>query len=234
MLLIHFHGASWLVEHQVRERLPQAVLITVHLGAGSRVYAGAFSEGGRLAQLIDEASTQVNAKFGKPVRFDLVALTSFSAGYGAIRSILRHPDQYDQVDAVLLADSLHAGYATEAAGARVADQPITTSDLDVFLTFAGDAVAARKRLLITHSEVFPGTFASTTETADALLRHVGLARRPVLRAGPIGMQNLSEARRGELQLLGFAGNSAPDHMDHLYGLGDHLRSLTVSLHGKRR
>ena len=71
---------------------------------------------------------------------------------------------------------------------------------------------------ITHSEVFPGTFASTTETADVILRELGLRRRRVLRDGPIGLQQLSEARRGRFRLAGFAGNSAPDPMDHLYAL----------------
>lgn len=228
-LVVHFHGAPWLVEHHVRSRLPQAVLVTVQLGAGSRVYADAFSEDGRLTRLIDEVSEQVGVALGGQVRFDLIALTSFSAGYGAVRSILRHPDQYRRVDAVLLADSLHAGYASETGGTRTVDLPVTEADLKPFLALARDALAGRKRLLINHSEVFPGTYASTTETADVLIRDVGLTRRPLLRAGPIGMQNLSEAKDGQFHVRGFAGNSAPDHMDHLYALGEYLRPLTAPL-----
>src|SRR6266849_10026544 len=34
-LLIHFHGASWLVERHVTPYLPRAALITLNLGAGS-------------------------------------------------------------------------------------------------------------------------------------------------------------------------------------------------------
>jgi hypothetical protein len=34
------------------------------------------------------------------------------------------------------------------------------------------------------------------------------------------MQQLSASGRGGLQVIGFAGNSAPDHLDHLYALGD--------------
>ena len=37
----------------------------------------------------------------------------------------------------------------------------------MFIRFAGDAAAGKKRMLVTHSEVFPGTFASTTETYGA-------------------------------------------------------------------
>ena len=80
-------------------------------------------------------------------------------------------------------------------------------------------------MIVTHSEVFPGTYASTTETADFLLRQLGLARRTVLRWGPMGMQQTSEVRRGRFRLLGYAGNSAPDHVDQFHALPDLLRRL---------
>ena len=90
--------------------------------------------------------------------------------------------------------------------------------MEPFHRYASLAAARSKRLIITHSEIFPGTFASTTETTDDLLRELGLKRTSVLRWGPGGMQQLSEARRGGLLILGFAGNSAPDHVDHLHGM----------------
>jgi hypothetical protein len=80
-------------------------------------------------------------------------------------------------------------------------------------------------LLITHSEIFPGTFASTTETANYLLEKVGLPRRPVLKWGPLGMQQTSEAGNGRLRVLGFAGNSGPDHIDHFHAMYGFLRRL---------
>jgi len=73
-----------------------------------------------------------------------------------------------------------------------------------------------------------GTYASTTEPADHLLMSRGAPRLAVARPGPIGMQQLSVAERGGFWLAGFAGNSAPDHLDHLYALGD---ALVCSLGG---
>jgi vacuolar-type H+-ATPase subunit H len=61
-------------------------------------------------------------------------------------------------------------------------------------------VAGRKQMIVTHSEIFPGTFASTTETADWLLHALGLRRTPVLRWGPRGMQQLSEVRTEAAQI----------------------------------
>ena len=55
-----------------------------------------------------------------------------------------------------------------------------------------------------------GTFASMTETADYILKEVGLRRRAVVKWGPMQTQEVSEVRAGRFLLIGFAGNSAPD------------------------
>jgi hypothetical protein len=41
----------------------------------------------------------------------------------------------------------------------------------------------------------------------------------------MGMQQLSEVRRNRFLLLGFAGNSAPDHVDQLHSLSDLCKQL---------
>ncbi len=110
LLIVHFHGAPWLVEHHVRERQPQAALITVQIGAGSRVYAEAFGDPARFATLLAEVSAKLAELIGRPASWDSIALSSFSAGYGAIRSILSRPEDIERVNAVILADSLHASY----------------------------------------------------------------------------------------------------------------------------
>lgn len=43
------------------------------------------------------------------------------------------------------------------------------------------------------------------------------------RWGPMGMALLSDTRAGRLRIQGFAGNSAPDHVDLLHALPDLLR-----------
>lgn len=58
---------------------------------------------------------------------------------------------------------------------------IDTTNLVQFMRFARAAVRGEKRFLATHSEIFPGTFASTTETADHLVRALGMTRTPVLK-----------------------------------------------------
>ena len=46
---------------------------------------------------------------------------------------------------------------------------------------------------------------------------------PVLQWGPGGMQQLSEVRKGRFEIMGFAGNSGPDHIDQFHGMPEFLR-----------
>ena len=228
-LIVHFHGAPWVVEHQIAELKSDAVLVTFQLGAGSGVYARPFADANAFEAVVADATAAASGLLGWPVTFDRIILTSWSAGYGAIRAILRQPQHYARVSAVVLLDSMHASYGGgENAGVpRTDDLPVLDADVDVFVQLARDAVAGRKQFLILHSEVFPGTYASTTETADAVLRSAGVTRRRRLKEGPIGMQQLSETTAGKLTVIGYAGNTAPDHVDHLYSLGAHLARWRV-------
>ena len=76
------------------------------------------------------------------------------------------------------------------------------NDLDVFVRFARDAAEGKKEMVVTHSEVFPGTFASTTETADYLLGRLGLGRQATLAWGPQRTQLLSRVQRAGSCSLG--------------------------------
>ncbi len=215
-LMVHFHGAPWLAEWSAVQRNRHAAVLTIHLGAGSGVYVRAFADPNRFSQLLEEAARTLSPKH--PVLFRPVVLSSFSAGYGAIREILKNPENRDRIDVIVLADSLHTGYIPDGKPGA-----LDTAPLAPFLEFARAAAAGRKQMIITHSEIFPGTFASTTETADYMISSLQLKGRPVLKWGPLGMQQLSEARAGRLQILGFAGNTAPDHIDHFHALAHWLK-----------
>jgi hypothetical protein len=39
------------------------------------------------------------------------------------------------------------------------------------------------------------------------------------------MQQLSEVHAGNFRVLGFAGNTAPDHVDHYHAMPELLRAL---------
>ena len=179
-LVIHFHGAPWLIERHVSRYLLSAALITVQLGSGSSAYRRPFEQAELFPALVDEASRELNLQ----PSWASITLTAFSAGYGAVREILRRPEYFTIVDNVLLLDAMHTSYIPEEK--PLADGgALDSSGLDVFVKFAREAVAGRKGFVFTHSEIFPGTYSSTTECADYLLEQLNLKRRSELRQGPI-------------------------------------------------
>jgi hypothetical protein len=223
-LVVHFFGAAWLPQYAVSKLGSDAVAAVVNLGGGSGIYDRTFSDAAVFDSLLAGIARMVGESTEGEVRFRRVTLTGFSAGHGAIRAILREPRHVTRVDAILLLDGMHTSYIPERTVVATGGT-LDTTNLVEFVRFAQAAIRNDKRFLVTHSEIFPGTFASTTETANFLLRALGLRRTPVLRWGPRGMQLLGEVRMGGFELLSFAGNSAPDHVDHLHGMPEFLQRV---------
>ena len=212
-LLIHFHGPPWLVERHVSLNLSKVALITVQLGAGSSVYRRPFEDTKLFETLLREAADELHLSRG----WSSITLSGFSAGYGAVREILRQPENFARVNSVLLLDGMHTSYLPE--GKPLADGGVIDgAGLDSFIAFGKEANAGKKTFVVTHSEIFPGTYASTTECAEYLLSQLNLERRARLRQGPAGMQQLSGLDVRGFHLRGYAGNSAPDHVDFLHAM----------------
>ena len=220
-LVVHFHGAAWLPQQATADVAPGSVAAVVNLGAGSGAYHRTFTDPAAFDSLLAGIVREVSAARGAPATLGRVTLTGFSAGHGAIRVILREPRHFARVAGVLLLDGMHTSYVPEGS-VLAAGGTLDTTNLVAFAELARAAMRGEKRFVVTHSEIFPGTFASTTETANWLIRALGLRRSSVLKWGPRGMQQLSEVRSGRFELLGFAGNSAPDHVDHFHGMPELL------------
>ncbi|HEY3287885.1 MAG TPA: hypothetical protein VGJ96_12275 [Gemmatimonadaceae bacterium] len=223
-LLIHFMGATWVPKRVVATMSRPVVVAAVYLGAGSAVYARPFARDTLLyGRMLDTIVARIAQVTSAP-RISGLYLSGFSAGYGAIREIVRRPANLPRVDGALLLDGLHTGYIPDRK--PLADGgAIDTTELVPFAEFARLAADGRKRFIVTHSEIFPGTFASTTECTDWLLDALQLRRNPVLEWGPMGMQLLSRTTKGRLDVMGFAGNTGPDHIDHFHGMAPFLERL---------
>ena len=217
-LLIAFHCGNWIPEMaaaQLEEPLP---CLSLQLGSGSGRYAKPFTDDPKLpGKLLAEIALHLN----RPI--SSLVLVGWSAGYGSIREIIRNNEYEPKVSHVLLIDGLHTGYIGGKPGPL--ESKLETDPLMPFLQFARKAATGDKRLMILHSEIFPGTFASTTETADWLIVQLQLKRKTVLQWGPMKTQQLGETNSGKLQIRAFAGNSAPDHVDLLHGLPEFLPAL---------
>lgn len=223
-LVIHFHGASFIPETAVARLGRDYISATVNVGAGSGIYDRTFADPTVYDSLLAVITREASAAATHAVTVSRITLVGFSAGHGAIRAILRDARHFDAVQSVLLLDGLHTSYVPEGTVVEKGGA-LDERNLEVFVRYAQAAMKGEKRFLVTHSEIFPGTFASTTETTDYLIRTLGLRRTPVLRWGPGGMQQLSEVRKERFEIMGFAGNSGPDHIDQFHAMPDLLHRL---------
>jgi hypothetical protein len=221
-LLIHFHGAGYVPKQAAHDSGYPLIVAVVNLGSGSAVYEKEFRDESVFPALAERIRESVSRSASTEIEISRVYLSSFSAGYGAVRAILRH--HTSRLDGIVLLDGLHTDYVP--AGRLLSQGGALNADkLKDFVEFARLAVEGKKRFLMTHSEIFPGTYASTTECADYVINALHLQRHAVLQWGPGGMQMLSETQCNGLTIRGFAGNSAPDHIDHFHGLPVFLKMI---------
>lgn len=220
-LLVHIFGASYIPMDAVASAKGRYVVAVINLGGGSAAYEQPLSDPTAWTALLRKVRDETTARSGGRVRLGRVVVSAFSAGYGGVRALLGDERSAESIAAVILLDGLHTSYVPDRT-VLAEGGALDTTKLIPFLRFARRAALGETGLLITHSEIFPGTFASTTETTDWLIASLGLVRSPVLSWGPGGMQQISEVRRGRLTILGFAGNTGPDHIDHLHGLREFL------------
>jgi hypothetical protein len=218
-LLLFMHGGAWIPEVAAAKRRMAAIVIQRSDG-----YRAMFEKDDALSAILAEAAEMSGMKWNE------ITVGGWSAGCSGIRQMLRSTAAVQRVDRVLMIDGIHTSYTDGKPGPL--ESKIDSEALKPILAYAREAIAGRKRLVITHSEIFPGTFASTTETADWLLKELGVKRQAILEWGPLKTQLLSDAHSGAFRLVGFAGNSAPDHVDQLHALPDLLDWLESSGKGK--
>ncbi len=222
-LVVHFHGAPSRVVPMFERSGIDAVLVVVNLGQGSGPYEHAFAGKGALDDLLTGVDDVIATRCGDAPRHAArLALSSWSAGYGATYRILAHADEAARVDTVLLADGLHVGFR---GGYRRVDE----LQIAPFERFADAAARSEKLMGITHSSIVPPHYASTTETADYLLSSHGVDPRKEHVRGPRKtMTEISRGDRGSLHVRGFAGTGPDDHCDQLYAMGDTLFPLLAA------
>lgn len=221
-LLVHFHGSPQTVWNNAAYAELNVVVVTVNYSGLSSAYSNPFSDTTLFQQLLDSTQTTLAAQpdFGPATSWDQLAVSSFSAGYGAVRNILKTPAYFDAIDSLLAADSLYASTASD--GTAVDSQMVD------YKAFAQLAAAGEKRFVFTHSQVPTFTYESTEETGDELLRHIRTTTTPSQAEGLGTLQFYRTASRGEFQLWGATGQDGEAHLSHLRYLGEWLDDLGLS------
>ncbi|MBN2506007.1 MAG: hypothetical protein JXQ71_04870 [Verrucomicrobia bacterium] len=216
----HLHGAPGVVERQFLAAQRPGVLANTSLPGLSGVYARRFKDTNAFWRLLRETEAQFRTSNTSAPRVRHVTVTCFSAGFGGVREWLKDTAIAARLDALVMADSIYAGFAGDAAARRV-----NPADMAGFLAFAREAALGRKQLLVTHSPLHTPAYASTAETANHLIAELGGARETAREEWAGGLRLLSRFCTGRCEILGFDGDTAEDHLRHLRHLGAFLERI---------
>jgi hypothetical protein len=216
-LLIHFHGAPPQLETAFEKSGIDGALVVYNWGIGSGAYEDPFSAPGTFNQLLTSINVGVRELCPTAAEPKRLALSAWSAGYGAVWRILDRSTDAAKIDSVLLSDGLHAGFVGNER-----ERKVNPAQMAAFELFADQAVEGQKLFAITHSTIAT-PYASTTETSTYLLDSQDIPRIQVSMPGPRpDMELTSLADKGSFHVRGFAGMDKPAHCNQLYAFGDLL------------
>lgn len=206
-VMIHFHGHEPVRKEWVRV-MNGTVLVGIDLGIGSGPYEATFRSPAAFKALLDSVEKAIAEHTGKKKTYiRKLGLSAWSAGYGAVESILRNPEFAKQVDSVVLLDGLHAANT----------DPMKSKQLEPFVDFAKQAARRRKFMFVSHSSIIPPGYASTTETNHYLVNELGGRPRKsrARKSDPMGLELIDRYDRGFFHERGYSGNDKMDHCAHI-------------------
>lgn len=215
-LLVHFHGAEPVRKELAPKDLP-LVVFAVDAGTRSGAYGKLLAEAGSFERLLAAIDRQVATITNRAdAHAGHVALSSWSAGYAAVsRALAQAPKR---VNALLLLDSLYAGYAPNG-------HDVARASLEPYLAAATDASRGGAPFFLSHSGVKTEGYASTSEVATAILD--GLGATSVAVSGDVEEdEDVGEPQNAPLRLVrmydagrfvlrGYGGAGPDDHCAHL-------------------
>jgi len=228
-LLIHFHGNVKVVVESVVAAKLNAAVAAVNLGTGSGPYQNGYVGPGSYEELLGHIRAAVKRQGIENPRLRRVALSSWSAGYGAISTILEQRKGVDPLDAILILDGIYVRYEHGNSG------PLDVKRLAAFAEAADVAAAGDMLFTVTYSDIEPPGVAGSRPTAEYLLS-VAKNRGEVVESplvvpayiklpsmvGALAKEDVqtlepySDYRVGGFHIRGYKGASRGHHMAHLF------------------
>ena len=228
-LTVHFHSAIWFGIQEHLRRGCTNPIVCFYPGEGSTVYRLPFEDRERFGRWLRLVEAEL-ARRGAPTNTHIasVDMSSFSAGYGAVREIVKQPEYRRLLRRVVLCDSIYG--SLDAAALQAGRREVAREHVECWLPLAQAAARGEKDFVLTVSAIATGSYASTVECADALLAAVG-ARKVAVPPGslPAATQKefplLHRADLGRFHAWFYAGTNAPAHLTHPRHLADVWQAL---------
>jgi hypothetical protein len=207
-LVLHFHGKEPF-KRMLGPTTLQVVGAAIDRGDSSGDYAGMFRGPRDFETLLASIDVAVTTQVGRPARARSILLSSFSAGFEAIREALGVVTPAPEgVSGVLLLDSLYGSYVGDRG---------RTVDVERLVPFEALArralIEPRLSFILTHSDVPTDGYASTREVADALLERLVVRVDRTRAAGTRALTRRAEEKG--LVVRGYSGEDRDAHCAHL-------------------
>lgn len=229
VLFAHFHTVAWFAIQEHVRREAREPLIVFALGEGSGTYRAPFTDTNRLARMLALVEAELKKRgAAADTHVAHVDVSSFSAGYGAVRELVQSPSSFQIIRRLVLLDSMYAALEPEEDGST--NRRPLAAQIDVWVPFAHAAVRGEKTFVFTHSQVPTRSYASSFECAAALAARAGVEFKTVatnsLRAArDPDFPLLRRADAGRFHIWSYGGEDAPAHLTHVRHLAEVWRAL---------
>jgi len=228
-LSVHFHGVDWFPMEEHHRRNATNPLLIYGGMEGSSKYQKPFEDKNLFSNLLKDVENYFKTH-GAPQtsRVTSVEISSFSAGYGAVREILKSPEYVNMIKTLILADSCYASFATPGGGA---DRKPLPEQMEPFISFARLAADGKKDFVMTFSQLVTKDYASTSDTARALVAGVdgefkNIPPDSILSANHyLKYPLLYRYDKGGLHVWGYGGDDPGAHMAQARATADFYQAL---------
>lgn len=219
-LYLHFQGGPEVAERNFVRMGQSGVVIGSTLAGFSSAFRRPYEDPAAFRTLLDEGERALSTQLGRTACFDPITITFFSAGYGAVRELLKDPESFERIDCLIAADSIYADVA--APGVRVP----RIEQMQDFMRFAQGAARGEKIFVLVNTQIATD-YASTAECADLLLASVGGERQRAGWSTEEGTTVDTEIHVGRFHLLGVKAATAESHVACLRMLPELVRRYGV-------
>ena len=224
-IIVHFNGDPNLViaEHQ-RPGLINP-LIVAGWGTGADTYRKPFKAADRFSRWLKLVEDVLKKESGRPdATIAYVDVSAYAGGYGALREIIKAPENVRLIRRVVLCDAMFASFNKDQSAAT-GKQKISSEHFDPWLPLVRAAADSEKTFVMTFSTTSPGSYAGGAECAEAFGEEVGAALVDVepdscAAANVDDYPLIRRVDKGNFHAWGYAGGDANARLTHLHHLGD--------------
>ena len=212
---MHFHGPNWHTRDEHARAGHSEPIIHASAGEGSTVYANLFKDPAVWDRLILQVGDELRRRSGrKYLKVAGVHLSSFSAGYGAIREVVKLPSAFKMIQSVVLADSFYGSLETMEPRVPYGQH------IEVWEPLAREAMAGKKIFIASVSSVPTPSYASSSECLNALVQKVGGVWADAKSPNDPDYPLLRSYQKGGFFALHYGGTDAAAHTTHIRHLAE--------------